>query len=177
MSINETLADTFDIELSERQVEDTSTRINEIKTSIAEQKYTLEDKEYIRTELQSLIELNRSVLETLSDQCKMGAPPRMYEVFATLSNTVSTNLMSLAKLDQTITDYQVKESDENLRKDAIAEKQKMLIAKANNGNVPSLTQINNTYNFTSNDMLNMLKSLDLKNEVTAEEDLPKFDLR
>lgn len=177
MSINETLADTFDIELSERQVEDTSTRINEIKTGIAEQKYTLEDKEYIRTELQSLIELNRSVLETLSDQCKMGAPPRMYEVFATLSNTVSTNLMSLAKLDQTITDYQVKESDENLRKDAIAEKQKMLIAKANNGNVPSLTQINNTYNFTSNEMLNMLKSLDLKNEVTAEEDLPKFDLR
>lgn len=177
MSINETLADTFDIELSEQQVEDTSLRINEIKTSIAEQKYTLEDKEYIRTELQSLIELNRSVLETLSEQCKMGAPPRMYEVFATLSNTVSTNLMSLAKLDQTITDYQVKESDENLRKEAIAERKNALISKANNGNVPALTQINNTYNFTSNEMLNMLKSLDLKNEVTAEEDLPKFDLR
>lgn len=177
MSINETLADTFDIELSEQQVEDTSLRINEIKTSIAEQKYTLEDKEYIRTELQSLIELNRSVLETLSEQCKMGAPPRMYEVFATLSNTVSTNLMSLAKLDQTITDYQVKEADENLRKEALAERKNALISKANNGNVPALTQINNTYNFTSNEMLNMLKSLDLKNEVTAEEDLPKFDLR
>lgn len=177
MSINETLADTFDIELSEQQVEDTSLRINEIKTSISEQKYTLEDKEYIRAELQSLIEINRSVLETLSEQCKMGAPPRMYEVFATLSNTVSTNLMSLAKLDQTITDYQVKESDENLRKEAIAERKNALISKANNGNVPALTQINNTYNFTSNEMLNMLKSLDLKNEVTAEEDLPKFDLR
>lgn len=177
MSINETLANTFDIELSEQQVEDTSSRINEIKTSISEQKYTLEDKEYIRAELQSLIEINRSVLETLSEQCKMGAPPRMYEVFATLSNTVSTNLMSLAKLDQTITDYQVKESDENLRKEAIAERKNALISKANNGNVPALTQINNTYNFTSNEMLNMLKSLDLKNEVTAEEDLPKFDLR
>lgn len=177
MSINETLANTFDIELSEQQVEDTSLRINEIKTSISEQKYTLEDKEYIRAELQSLIEINRSVLETLSEQCKLGAPPRMYEVFATLSNTVSTNLMSLAKLDQTITDYQVKESDENLRKEAIAERKNALISKANNGNVPALTQINNTYNFTSNEMLNMLKSLDLKNEVTAEEDLPKFDLR
>jgi hypothetical protein len=177
MSINETLANTFDIELSEQQVEDTSSRINEIKNGIAEQKYTLEDKEYIRAELQSLIEINRSVLETLSEQCKLGAPPRMYEVFATLSNTVSTNLMSLAKLDQTITDYQVKESDENLRKEAIAERKNALVAKANNGNVPALTQINNTYNFTSNEMLNMLKSLDLKNEVTAEEDLPKFDLR
>ena len=176
MSINETLANTFDIELSEQQVEDTSSRINEIKTSISEQKYTLEDKEYIRAELQSLIEINRSVLETLSEQCKMGAPPRMYEVFATLSNTVSTNLMSLSKLDQTITDYQVKEAEENLRKEAIAERKNALISKANNGNVPSLTQINNTYNFTSNEMLNMLKSLDLTNEVTAEEDLPKFDL-
>ena len=85
--------------------------------------------------------------------------------------------MSLAKLDQTITDYQVKESDENLRKEAMAERKNALVAKANNGNVPALTQINNTYNFTSNEMLNMLKSLDLKNEVTAEEDLPKFDLR
>ncbi|MCZ0950822.1 hypothetical protein N7T98_25930, partial [Pseudomonas syringae pv. tomato] len=130
MSINETLADTFDIELSEQQVEDTSSRINEIENGIAEQKYTLEDKEYIRAELQSLIEINRSVLETLSEQCKMGAPPRMYEVFATLSNTVSTNLMSLAKLDQTITDYQVKESDEKLRKEVIAERKNALVAKA-----------------------------------------------
>lgn len=177
MSINETLADTFDIELSEQQVEDTSSRINEIKTNIAEQKYTLEDKEYIRAELQSLIEINRSVLETLSEQCKMGAPPRMYEVFATLSNTVSTNLMSLAKLDQTITDYQVKENDENLRKEALAERKNALLAKTNNGHTQALTQINNTYNFTSNEMLNMLKSLDIQNKVTAEEDLPKFDLR
>ena len=58
MSVNEILADTFDIDLSEKQVEDTSARIQEIKTDVANQKYTLEDKEYIRAELQSLIELN-----------------------------------------------------------------------------------------------------------------------
>ena len=80
MSVNETLADTFDIDLTEQQVEDTSARIQEIKSDVAGQKYTLEDKEYIRAELQSLIELNRSVLETLGEQCKLGAPPRMYEV-------------------------------------------------------------------------------------------------
>lgn len=71
MSVNETIANAFDIDLSEKQVEDATERINEIKTSAAQQKYTLEDKEYIKAELQSLIELNRSVLETLGEQCKL----------------------------------------------------------------------------------------------------------
>ena len=178
MSINETLADTFDIDLSEQQVKESSEKIEEIKQNIAEQKYNLEDKEYIRAELQSLIELNRSVLETLSEQCKMGAPPRMYEVFSTLSNTVSTNLMSLAKLNQTVTDYQVKESDENIRRENLDQRNKALVANARtqNGANPALTQINNTYNFASNDLLNMLQKLNIQNEVTPEEDLPKFDL-
>lgn len=177
MSINETLAETFDIDLSEKQVKDTSARIEEIKSDVAQQKYTLEDKEYIRAELQSLIELNRTVLETLSEQCKMGAPPRMYEVFSTLSNSVATNLMSLAKLNQTMTDYQVTENAENMRKESLDQRKMQLINKANGqGDAPALTQINNTYNFTSNEMLNMLKKLDIKKEVTLEEDLPKFDL-
>ena len=71
MSVSQTIADAFDIDLSEKQVEDATERINEIKTSAAEQKYSLEDKEYIRAELQSLIESNRTVLETLGEQCKL----------------------------------------------------------------------------------------------------------
>lgn len=71
MSVNETIANAFDIDLSEKQVEDATERINEIKTSAVQQKYTLEDKEYIKAELQSLIELNRTVLETLGEQCKL----------------------------------------------------------------------------------------------------------
>lgn len=173
MSINETLADTFDIDLSEKQIEDSTDRIQEIKQDVAAQKYNLEDKEYIRSELQSLIELNRKVLESLSEQCKMGAPPRMYEVFSTLSNSVATNLMDLANLDKTITDYQVKETDEKLR--AQSQAARALINKQSPNGNPTLVQ-NNTYNFTSNDMLNMLKKLNIQKETTAIEDLPKFDL-
>jgi len=177
MSVNETLADTFDIDLTEQQVEDTSNRIEEIKSGVANQKYTLEDKEYIRAELQSLIELNRSVLETLGEQCKLGAPPRMYEVFSTLSNSVATNLMDLAKLNQTITDYQVKESDENIRIANLDARQKQLANQHSNGQLPQTVNVqSNTYNFTSNEMLNMLKQLNLTKEVTNVEDLPKFDL-
>lgn len=177
MSVNEILADTFDIDLSEKQVEDTSARIQEIKKDVANQKYTLEDKEYIRAELQSLIELNRTVLETLGEQCKLGAPPRMYEVFSTLSNSVAANLMDLAKLNQTITDYQVKETDENLRVATLDARQKQIANQPNNCQVPQSVNVqNNTYNFTSNEMLNMLKQLNLTKEVTNVEDLPKFDL-
>lgn len=175
MSVNETLADTFDIDLSEQQVEDTSARIQEIKSDVANQKYTLEDKEYIKMELQSLIELNRSVLETLGEQCKLGAPPRMYEVFSTLSNSVATNLMDLAKLNQVITDYQVKEADENIRIAAMDARQKQLANQAN-GHPQSVNVQNNTYNFTSNEMLNMLKKLNLTTATTTVEELPKFDL-
>lgn len=176
MSVNETLADTFDIDLSEKQVEDTTTRINEIKSDVANQKYTLEDKEYIKAELQSLIELNRTVLETLGEQCKLGAPPRLYEVFSTLSNSVATNLMDLAKLNQVMTDYQVKETDENLRVAAMDARQKQLAAVQGSKVPQSVNVQNNTYNFTSNEMLNMLKKLNLTTEVTSVEELPKFDL-
>ena len=80
MSVNEILADTFDIDLSEKQVEDTSARIQEIKTDVANQKYTLEDKEYIRAELQYLLELNRIVIENLGEKYKICAHLRMNEV-------------------------------------------------------------------------------------------------
>lgn len=174
MSVSQTIADAFDIDLSTQQVEESTERINEIKTSAAQQKYTLEDKEYIRAELQSLIELNRTVLETLGENCKLGAPPRLYEVYASLSNTVATNLMDLAKLNQTMTDYQVKETDENLRVANMEARQQQIAQQSNQPH--SVNVQNNTYNFTSNEMLNMLKQLNLAKEVTHVEELPKFDL-
>jgi hypothetical protein len=85
--------------------------------------------------------------------------------------------MDLAKLNQTITDYQVKETDENLRVATLDARQKQIAHQSNNGQVPQSVNVqNNTYNFTSNEMLNMLKQLNLTKEVTNVEDLPKFDL-
>lgn len=176
MSIENTLADTFDIDLSEQQVEESTKRISEISADVRDQKYNLEDKEYIRAELQSLIELNRKVLETLSEQCKLGAPPRMYEVFSTLSNSISTNLMNLANLDKTVTDYQVKESDEEFRERANEQKVALINSKLKTGGSPGTLIQNNTYNFTSNEMLSMLKQIEQPKQITELENLPKFDL-
>lgn len=106
-----------------------------------------------------------------------GASPRVYEVFGNLSNTVANNLMDLAKLNQTMTDYQVKESDENLRVASLEAKQKQIAQQLKTSNQPQSVNVqNNTYNFTSNEMLNMLKQLNLTKEVTPVEELPKFDL-
>lgn len=176
MSIQDTLADAFDIELSEQQVAESTTRINEISANVADQKYNIEDKEYIRAELQSLIELNRKVLETLSEQCKLGAPPRMYEVFSTLSNSVASNLMNLANIDKIVTDYQVKETDEKMRIDAANKRLALINSKNRASGSPGTLIQNNTYNFTSNEMLSMLKKIEQPAQITEIEDLPKFDL-
>lgn len=101
----------------------------------------------------------------------------MYETFSQLSTTIANNLMDLAKLNQTMTDYQVKESDENIRVASLEARQKQIAQQLKSSNQPQSVNVqNNTYNFTSNDMLNMLKQLNLTKEVTPIEELPKFDL-
>lgn len=101
----------------------------------------------------------------------------MYETFSQLSTTVANNLMDLAKLNQTMTDYQVRESDENIRVASLEARQKQIAQQIKNNSQPQSVNVqNNTYNFTSNEMLNMLKQLNLTKEVTPIEELPKFDL-
>ena len=71
----------------------------------------------------------------------------------------------------------LQKSDENLRVATLDARQKQIAQQSNNGQVPQSVNVqNNTYNFTSNEMLNMLKQLNLTKEVTNVEDLPKFDL-
>lgn len=172
------LCEVFDIEHSENVVNETAEKIQEVKAGVMEQKYNLEDKEYIRYELQSLIEVNRKVLDTLAEQCKLGCPPRMYEVFSGLSNTIAGNLMELAKLNKMVTDYQVRETDEAMKQVAMEQRGQLLLAKAKQqapGQGPTLIQ-NNTYQFASSDLLNMLKELNVEKKKTEIEDLPQFNL-
>ena len=147
------------------------------------QKYTLEDLEYMKTELQDRIESDRIVCEELKTSCKVGCPPRIIEVYAKLSMTISENIMRLADLNRQITDYQIVETKEEMRKQEIELKQqnalKKIEAKSNQG-PQSVTQINhNTYiNTTSKDLLkNAIDELGEEAEVITDiNQLPKFDL-
>ena len=138
------------------------------------QKYNIEDKEYIRTELQNLIELNTTVLEQLADQLKLGSVPRLYEVYSTLSNSISENLMDLAKLDQVVTNYRVTETAES-QKDKLIDSKMKLIKAAGQQTGNTLIQQNN-YAFNSKDLLNMLKGLNIEHKKDSVESLPKFNL-
>ena len=168
------LCDSFDIDRTEKTVSETTKEITEIKNNLNEQKYNIEDKEYIRTELQNLIELNTTVLEQLADQLKLGSVPRLYEVYSTLSNSISENLMDLAKLDQVVTNYRVTETAES-QKDKLIDSKMKLIKAAGQQTGNTLIQQNN-YAFNSKDLLNMLKGLNIKHKKDSVETLPKFNL-
>ena len=170
------LAEAFDIELTKKGIDDSSVKIKRITTNLSEQKYKLEDKQYIQEELKMLIESNKNVLYSLGNQCKMGASPRMYEVYSTLSNSITNNLMDLAKLNQLVTDYQVTEDNLVQKEKSNRTKQEMIRMSRQNTQSESTLIQNNTYNFTSNDMLNMLSKIDIEKKITNTDELPEFNL-
>ena len=143
---------------------------------------TLDELNKKKAELQDRIESNRIVCEELKNCCKVGAPPRMFEVYAKLSMTISEDIMHLADLNRQITDYQIVESKEDMRRQEIELKQQNALKRIEagaRGSVPqNVTQINNnTYNMTSKDLLD--KVIDEMGEtgdvITDIKDLPKFN--
>jgi hypothetical protein len=106
----------------------------------------------------------------------MGASPRMYEVYSTLSNSITNNLMDLAKLNQLVTDYQVTEDNLVQKEKSNRTKQEMIRMSRQNTQSESTLIQNNTYNFTSNDMLNMLSKIDIEKKITNTDELPEFNL-
>lgn len=177
----DTLNDTFNIDNDIEDMEEKEEKVVP-KKSTKTQKYTLDDLEYLKTELQDRIENNRIVANELAQTLKVGAPPRLYEVYAKLSSTISDDIMHLADISRQITDYQIVESKEDMRRQEIELKQQNALKRIEagaRGSVPqNVTQINNnTYNMTSKDLLD--KVIDETGEtgdvITDIKDLPKFN--
>ena len=177
----DTLNDTFNIDNDIEDMEEKEEKVVP-KKSTKTQKYTLDDLEYLKTELQDRIENNRIVANELAQTLKVGAPPRLYEVYAKLSSTISDDIMHLADISRQITDYQIVESKEEMRRQEIELKQQNALKRIEagaRGSVPqNVTQINNnTYNMTSKDLLD--KVIDEMGEtgdvITDMKDLPKFN--
>ena len=113
-----------------------------------------------------LLTVNASSQKTLTES-----------LFCNCFFSFNKEIYRLVKVDMYRCAYLVKETDENLRVATLDARQKQIANQSNNGQVPQSVNVqNNTYNFTSNEMLNMLKQLNLTKEVTNVEDLPKFDL-
>lgn len=180
MGVFDNLKDEFNIEEAEHKVSATiatsKEKIDEVRTGIATQKYTLEDKEYIKAELQDLIASDREVMESMKEMILNGSPtPNMFAVYATLSKSVRENVAQLKELSKDITNYQVIESNEEFKEKTLEFKEKVaekkLAGKGNN--VPGQITQNNTYIFNPKEQYEIMKKLDLPN---AKVEHPEFDL-
>lgn len=181
MGVFDNLKDEFNIEEAETQVKsvisNANEKIEEVKEGIKTQKYTLEDKEYIKAELQDLIASDREVMEELKNMILNGAgTPNMYAVYATLSKSVRENVQQLKELSKDITDYQVIESNEQFKEKTLASKERLaekrLAGKAANNAPGQITQ-NNTYIFNPKEQYEIMKKLDLP---AAKIEHPDFNL-
>lgn len=178
MDAFEGLKEEFNIDEVEEKVEETSEKIEAIAENIAKQKYNLEDKEYLKLELQDLIASDREVMNVLKDECTAGAGPQLLMAYTALSKSVRENIAKLMDLEKQITDYQVTESNEEFRekvlesKERAAERRLSAAQRALPGTTGQLTQ-NNTYIFNAKDQF---KALTESERVEVKVDEPKFDL-
>lgn len=180
MDAFQSLKEEFNLDEAEAEVKNAlvkaDEKIAEVREGIKSQKYNLEDKEYIITELQDLIASDREVMSTLKDMITQGAGnPAMYAVYATLSKSVRENVTKLSDVEKEITDYQVIESNEEYREKVLASKERMAERKAitnSGGTTGQLTQ-NNTYIFTPAEQFEIMKNANVK---PIEVEQPKFDL-
>ena len=176
-NVFESLDKEFDIEEEVKETETkTALKIQEVKEGIQTQKYNLEDKNYLKTELQDLIATNRLVLETLAGQIKFGCDLGLVTTFATISKTITDNIAELIKLEKQITDYQVTESNENMKREAMEQRERIAnnrISAKKPGIPGTLSQTNNIICSNSKDVLEMILSKNKKKEL-VESEMPEF---
>ena len=151
---------------------------SDVKTAVITQRYDLEDRAFMKAQLKSLIADNRAVMDCIESQLKIGVNPHLFDIYANLSKTVADNVMRLAKIDETITNYKIIEDKGtgNIKHDVNQGQpgQPGSAPAQGGGNVNM--QINNYNLGDSSDLLKFVKSLMPKVEKVKQEDLPKFNL-
>ena len=132
-----------------------------VKTAMVEKAksgtYTLEDEEYLRFELKTLIQGSRMIMDKLEKDIKIGSQPRVYEVYSALLKTTFDGLKELRELNKTVTDLEIESDKPKISQD---------------GKV-----INNTTNnfvLTGKDLLNMISNAKKENQLNSIE--AKFEL-
>lgn len=180
------LNDTFNIDGDIEDIDEFDNKVSEdtTKNDYKNQKYKLSSHDYLIVELQDQIERLRTVAEDMRQNCKVGCPPRMYEIYANVEEKISNNLMKIKELEETETDYQVTETKEQMAMKNLELKEKNALIRlqksTGKGNQTYIqNNVNNNYTtMTSKELLD--KTLEATNNeqnvITKIEDLPVFDL-
>ena len=107
----------------QREVININTRKDEIETAL--QTARIKDSNFLETEIKGLILSSKTVLQTLERDIKVGAAPRMYEVYATLLNAITGQYKELRNLNESIAKFVIENKKQNL--DEVKEDHKMLL--------------------------------------------------
>ncbi len=102
--------------------------INDAKENIetALQSARIKDSNFLEKEIKSLILSSKTVLETLQRDIKVGAAPRMYEVYATLLNAITSQYKELRNLNESIAKFVIENKKQNLEE--VKEDHKMVLS-------------------------------------------------
>ena len=179
------LNDTFNVDGDIEDIDEFDNKDSEdtTKNDYKNQKYKLSSHDYLIVELQDQIERLRTVAEDMRQNCKVGCPPRMYEIYANVEEKISNNLMKIKELEETETDYQVTETKEQMAMKNLELKEKNALLRLQKSTGKSnqtyiQNNVSNNYTMTSKELLD--KTIDATNNeqnvITCIEDLPKFDL-
>lgn len=137
--IDEQIKEEFSSEIDDEELKEES---NNIVTSIQNEVHEIEVKKenlentlmtarikdagFLEKEIKSLILSSKRVLETLEKDIKVGAPPRMYEVYATLLNAITGQYKELRSLNESIAKFVIENKKQNL--DERKEDNKMILS-------------------------------------------------
>lgn len=162
----------------EAEEDDEDTEDENAEVSFKGQKYTLKSFKYMKALLQEKIHTDTGVLEKMEEMCKVGANARLFEVYATLSNTIASHIRQLQDMEKVMTDYRVIEEKEKLQRESMAQKEHMLQIKAEQGsggntyNIQNNTQIS----LTSSELEAMIEKADADKKINTEQISTEFNL-
>jgi hypothetical protein len=120
---------------------------------------TLRDAELIRSEIQDMIATSKNILERLEETLQIGAPPRAFEVYATLMNSRLSSLKELRDLGKTEIDVKVLN---------------------NKTTDPATTNNTLVMMMDSSELSNMIKNVESKNslkEISTDFDINEGDIK
>jgi hypothetical protein len=92
----------FKAESDLQEIEEKKQELMSIVDNTNSREITLQDYGFMNKELKSLVENTKKVLEVLYGQLKVGAPSRAFEVYSTLTNSVTAQLKELRELNKTV---------------------------------------------------------------------------
>ena len=101
----------------------------EVKKEQIEQSLTtarIKDAGFLEKEIKSMILSSKRVLEVLEKDIKVGAPPRMYEVYATLLGSITSQYKELRNLNESIAKFFIENQKQHL--DERKEDNKMMLS-------------------------------------------------